>query len=217
MTTRLFTDLERKITPTAPGCPQPVIKQHVRDAAIAACKATLAWRYEQDPIPLTPGVYTYEYETPEDSEVVAIFQTSLNDLVFPAVSLDVLLARFPAWPATATTDRAQPAVVSQFDTDHFVVAPVPDDVDTYTIKMFLALRPTQDADGMDKTIFDELEELIMHGALFRILSIPEQSWSNGKLAEFHGKQTTYKTSMQRAVANLGAGRASLRVRPVPFS
>lgn len=217
MTTRLFSTMVSKITPYAPGCPEPVIIQQVRDAAIEACENTLVWRYEQEGIPLTPGVYTYDYETPTDSEVVAIFQTAIDDAVVPTVTLEQLLGAYPSWPSTATADRSAPALVAQFDPDHFVVAPVPDTPTTpRMLKMFLALRPVPGCSGMEEVFFDEIEQLIMHGALVKLLSMPDKSWSNTDLADYHARQTVFKTASRRARANLGNGRASLTVRMVPF-
>lgn len=216
MTTRLFTSLEYKLTPYVPGCPQPVIKLHVRDAAIETCENTLAWRFEQDLIPLTQGIVQYDYEVPEDTEVVAIFHTTINGIRTPAVTLEQMVAQYPQWPDPSSEFRASPQLVSQFDPDHWVVGPVPDDQGPYSVKMILALRPTPDCDGMDKTVFDECEQLIMHNALARVLSIPDKSWTNNNLAEYHAKQSVFKTAARRAKANLGAGRASLAARMVPF-
>ena len=56
MDTRTFISLENKIAANVPGCPRPTIEQFVRDIAIEVCEKTLAWRYQQDPIVLTPGV-----------------------------------------------------------------------------------------------------------------------------------------------------------------
>lgn len=215
MTDRLFSTLVKKITPYAPGCPEPVIIQQVRDAAIEACENTLAWRYEQDILPLNTGVYQYDYETPDDTEVIAIFQCVLNNQLMPAVTLEQLITQYPNWPSYDTDQRTTPQVVAQFDPDHFVVAPVPDDT-AYSMKMFLALRPTPDADGMDKVFFDELEQLILHNSLVRLLSMPDKSWSDTDLAEYHAKQVVFKTASRRSRANLGNGRASLTVRAVPF-
>ena len=44
---RRFDSLVPRLSPSVPGCPQPVIEQHVRDAAIEACEKTLAYRHIQ--------------------------------------------------------------------------------------------------------------------------------------------------------------------------
>lgn len=218
MTTRLFKTVEGKITPITPGVPQPVIVQHVRDSAIEACERTLAWRYEQDAITLTPGVYQYDYEVPDQSEVVGVFHSAISGSALAPVSLEQLLGQYPDWPNTATDARGNPSLVAQYDPDHFVLAPVPDTPTTpYQIKMILALRPTMDATGMDQTAFDELEPLIVDGALKRLLSIPNQSWTNGDLADYYARQVVFKTASRRAKANHGTVRASLSVQFPPFA
>jgi hypothetical protein len=83
--------------------------------------------------------------------------------------------------------------------------------------MFLALRPTPDATGMDKTAFDECEQLITHGVLQHLHTLPDKSWTDYNLASYHAKQYTYKTALRRAKANLGATRAPLTVRMVPLA
>lgn len=217
MSTRLFSSLERKLAPSVPGCPLPVMVQFIRDAAIDVCENTLVWRFEQDAIRLTPGIYEYSYESPKDTEVVAIIHSAMNGQSVPFITQEDLHSKYPAWPETDTDDRSQPAVVSQFNPDGFLVAPVPDAADDYDLKMFLALRPTPSATGMNESIFDEVEALIVHGALYRLFSLPERSWTNADLATYHARQTTFRMTSRRAKANLGVGRATLTVRMVPFN
>jgi len=72
MAIRLFSDLVNRLASSAPGCPQPVIIAHIRDAAIEATARTLAWRYEQPDIRLTQGVVDYAFSVPSSTEVHAI-------------------------------------------------------------------------------------------------------------------------------------------------
>jgi len=222
MATRTFVSLENKIAANVPGCPRPTIEQFVRDIAIEVCEKTLVWRYEQDPITLTSGVYEYDYDIPTGSEVVAVIHAALNsgveflNTLDPAVQED-LHRMYPDWPSADANKRSSPRFVGQFDPDHFVVAPVPDSTRVYTVKMFLALRPTPDATGMDKIAFDECEQLITHGVLQHLHTLPDKSWTDYNLASYHAKQYTYKTALRRAKANLGATRAPLTVRMAPLA
>lgn len=217
MAMRSFTSLESKLAPSVPGCPRPTLIQYVRDAAIEVCERTLAWRYEQPIITMTPGVYEYEYETPEDSEIVAVMFAALNNSPIKAVMQEELHHLYPSWPDSDVTKRSTPAVISQFDPDHFIVAPVPDNSEAYRLKMFVALKPSPTATGMDKTALDELEPLIVHGALQQLLVLPEKSWTDRELATYHAKQYTYKTASRRAKANLGIARASMSVQMRPLA
>ena len=71
MSDRTFLSLVTRLAPSVPGCPQLIVEQYVRDAAIEVCERTLSWRYEQPKIRLTPGVYEYPYENPLGTEIHA--------------------------------------------------------------------------------------------------------------------------------------------------
>jgi len=217
MPVRKFVSMESKLAPSVPGCPRPTLEQYVRDAAIEVCEKTLVWRYEQPLIRLTPGVYDYEYETPEDTEIVAVIYAAINGAPIDPITQEKLHMLFPDWPSPDASKRADPRYVSQFDPDNFVVAPVPGSDKPYDMKMFVALKPTPTATGMDKTAFDECEQLIMHGALQHLLILPNKSWTDRELAGYHAKQFAYKTASRRAKANLGVARASMTVQMRPLA
>ena len=46
MADREFVSLAPRLASDVVGCPQPVLVQHIRDAAIDACERSLAWRYQ---------------------------------------------------------------------------------------------------------------------------------------------------------------------------
>lgn len=97
MPTRLFSDLLPRVAPSAPGCPQPLLIQHIRQAARRVCERTLVWRYTQPVFNLTPGVHEYVYNKPVDSEVHVLFGAMVNDNPLPRLTLEHALALFPEW------------------------------------------------------------------------------------------------------------------------
>jgi len=217
MADRTFNSVVTRLAPSVPGCPNPIIEQYVRDAAIEACERTLAWRYEQPMIRLTPGAYDYAYDTPTQAEVHAFLTASINGAQIEPVTLEQLHDMMPDWPSRDPNKRATPRYVTQLDPDHFSVAPLPDDAVDYDIKMIVALKPLRTATGMDKTVLDELENVIMHGALQHLLVLPDRNWSDRELAAYHAKQFTFKLTERRARANIGASRSSLTVQMRPFA
>lgn len=217
MATRTFLSLANRLSPSVPGCPLPVIANYIRDAAVEVCERTLAWRYEQPVIRLTPGVYEYPYETPSDTEVHAFLTVSVNREAAQPLMIEDIHTKFPHWPDLAEEYRSNPRYVAQFDVDNFAVAPIPDDSKTYDVKMILALKPLRTATGMDKSVFDDLENVIMHGALQHLLVLPNKPWSDRELAAYHAKQYLAKTVERRARANLGAGRATVSVQMQRFA
>jgi hypothetical protein len=119
-------------------------------------------------------------------------------------------------PDSIVADGSTPQSITQVNADKFVILPLPDAQRTYQCRMFLALKPKRNASAMDEFIMDELEEVIMHGALQHLLVLPNQAWSDRELAAYHAKQYVYQTSERRARANLGNVRGTMRARMQPF-
>jgi hypothetical protein len=119
-------------------------------------------------------------------------------------------------PDSIVADGSTPQSITQVNADKFVILPLPDAQRAYQCRMFLALKPKRNASAMDEFIMDELEEVIMHGALQHLLVLPNQAWSDRELAAYHAKQYVYQTSERRARANLGNVRGTMRARMQPF-
>jgi len=217
MATRLFSDMVNRLSPSAPGAPQPVLVAAIRSAAIDACERTLAWRYEQPDVTLTTAVESAAYAVPAETEVHAILTASINGVTAPSLTLEAVHARYPKYPDNSASELSQPRFVTHVDPDTFYVVPVPDAVSTYLVAMFVALKPLRTATGMDQAIMDELENVIVHGALQELLVMPERTWSDKELAAYHAKQYAFKSAERRARTNVGAGRASLTAYAPPLA
>lgn len=118
-------------------------------------------------------------------------------------------------PDSVIADASTPRSICQVTPDKFIVLPLPDDA-TYTMRMFLALKPRRNATAMDEVIFNELEEVILHGALQHLLVLPNSHWTDRELAAYHAKQYTYQIAERRARANLGNVRGLMRAKMQPF-
>jgi len=222
MTTRDFSSLVPRLQPSVPGCPHQTVVQYIRDAAIKACEKTLAYRYQQPVFNLTPGTYVYTFRKPADTQVHAVFITLMNNEPLEVLPLDKALALYPAWADKYTTSASiaefgsEPRSITQISPNEFAVLPLPDAERTYAVRMFYALRPTRSATDIDEVIFDDLEDVIMHGALQQLLVLPDASWSDRELAAYHAKQFLSQTAERRARANLSNSRGMMRVQMQPF-
>lgn len=97
MSTRTFESLVYKVSPSAPGCPQPTIVQYIRDAAIRTCERSLYWRYQIPVFNLSPGVPRYVFNKPADTDVHAIFEALVNCNPLDRVTLEQAIYRYPCW------------------------------------------------------------------------------------------------------------------------
>lgn len=211
MATALFSTMINRLAANAPGAPHPVLTSHIRTAAISACERTGAWRYEHATITTVAGTYEYAFVPQSGAEVHTILTASINGANLPSKTLEEIHRLYPKYPSSVTAERTTPQYIFQNNPDTFHVALVPDN-GTDKIEMFVVQKPLRTATGMEGTVMDDLEDVIVHGALQSLLTMPETTWSDTELAAYHAKQFTFKVSERRARANLGAGRATLTAR-----
>ena len=83
--------------------------------------------------------------------------------------------------------------------------------------MFVALKPMRNSTGFEEAFFNDLQDVILHNTLQRILIMPNQNWSDREGAAYHAKQYLFKLSERRARANLGNVRGKVYARMQPFS
>ena len=223
MTTRAFSTLSARISASAPGCPHPLLVQHIRDAAIHVCERTLAWRYEQPGFNLIPGQYQYSFNKPSDTQVQAVLFATMNGSSLEVLTLDDARSVYPEWPTNSTTPTAiqengsQPRSLAQVNTYQYVVLPAPDAEDTYAMRMIYALKPSRDTLEMDADVFDQYEESIYHRTLMTLVVMPKVDWTDRELAVYHAKRYAFTLAEARAQANLGVFRGSMSVRFPPFA
>ena len=119
-------------------------------------------------------------------------------------------------PEEVVAKASEPRIVTQLAPDKYIVLPLPDG-ETYTMRMFYALKPSRNADSMDEAIFNELEEAIVHSVLQHLLVLPNVAWSDRELASYHAKQFLREVVERRARANLGNVRGTMRATAPKFA
>jgi len=114
-------------------------------------------------------------------------------------------------PDSIVADGSQPRSFAQLTPDRFIVLPLPD-AEEYHLRLFLALKPSRTALGMEEMIFNELEDAIAHSALQSLLAVPNENWMNLELAAYHARQFVFHVTERRARGNTGNARATLHAR-----
>ena len=92
-----FSALLPRVSPSVPGCPQALMVQHIRDAAIRVCERSLMWRWVEPKYPLLPGVFEYAFNKPLNADVHVIFDAMMNDMPLEKLTLEQALKIYPAW------------------------------------------------------------------------------------------------------------------------
>lgn len=103
MTLTPFSSLVPEVAISAAGCPDFVIEGYLRKAAIRTCERTHYWRTVLPGIPLTPGVWSYQFTgMPDQSEVFTLMGATMNGQRLPVVPPDVFTCYFTGWTGSDT-------------------------------------------------------------------------------------------------------------------
>ncbi len=217
MATRLFSTLVDRITPNVPGCPQPVVINYARLAARDVCRRTLAWTYVQPDITFVDGTFSYTFTPPAETDVTKVLFAEINDASFTAAPIEVLAASYPYWPTSTAIYRGSPQHYATSTPGTFLVAPCPDGVLTYVLRMLVALVPQLSATGMEQAVLDAIEPAVIHGTLEQLLVLPERPWTSTELAAYHAKQYIHSVAAYKAEVLLGPTKTSLVVKQRPLA
>lgn len=253
MADRAFSSLIPRINSSVPGCPQPLMEQAIRNTAIRSCERTLFWRHVEPVVTVSPGVHQYFYRKPQNTDVHAVFEATINDSALERLTLEQALHKYPQWadlyagvsyeelwagsgalngaayneqglnagaafqmPEAALDGASEPRAMTQLTPDQYVLLPLPDDDDPYRLRLVYALKPKRTAEGMPQYLFDEIEDVLFHGALQELLVLPNGAWGDRELAAYHAKQYLSHVTERRARANLGNMRGTMAVQMRPF-
>ncbi|MED5545699.1 MAG: hypothetical protein VYD90_10655 [Pseudomonadota bacterium] len=158
------------VRPYAPAVPEPVAEAQVRNAAREFCEATKCWRII-DTIPVRG----------DEIEVLCVPpQATLHELeraIFNKVQLAPIAA-----DQVDPEEEGDPHSIFQIQPN--TVSITPRGASGFlTVSMFL--KPSQDAEVLPAFLLDQWGEAIGHGALARILELPNQPYTDPNAAMRH--------------------------------
>lgn len=157
----------------APGCPDPTMYFGVRQAAIEFCERTRLWRYEDD---FTVSADDAEViSAPNGAEIHEIEAVFFNGQELEPKATSWLDVHMRGWRAGELSGL--PKYFTQAEPD--TIRLVPQEAGKVNVSVWL--KPAQNADALPDWIVDQHRETISHGALSRILLIPNQAFTNPEL------------------------------------
>lgn len=182
---KLWADFYDYLMADVPGCPFVAATFALRQSAIAFCEQSLAWTYVHPDIAVVNDTEQYAYEPPAGALVHAVVYATFKDV---EISVNTKQDDMRIWNWRNQTGTPQyvlggPSVLT--------LVPTPDVEGT--LKLIVALKPDNDATGIDDDIFKEYHEAIVHGALAKLMLSPRKPYTNAELAAFHMAQFAAKT------------------------
>lgn len=177
-----FSTLFPLIRIEVPECPDILIEDAVRRAAIEFCERTTFWRETIDDIYTTGTLSEYDIDTPYDTSLVEIIWATYDGKSLASKTESQILEYTSG--QTAYYSLLNPRVLK--------LAPQPQGG---VVRIRAALKPKTTANKIRDYVYEEWSEAFYHGALERLLMMSGKPWGNPQDALYHSGQ------FQEAVAD----------------
>ena len=195
------------IRPYLPECPDVVIADAVKDAAIEFCDETECW-IETTDIVVVPN----EREIPFASLTFPSTVTPVHITWLGNADGD-LTARTPRW-----LDRYRPQWRYENGPPEFYTMPVrgtvllltPHPEESLTLDVEVAVKPSDTATEGPDDLYEDYRKEIQAGAIAALAEIPNKPWTNPKLAE--RSFATFEAGKGKAIAKATRGNARAPLR-----
>jgi len=176
----LISDLAQLLRIKAREAPAFMLERLVRESAREFFRKSRAWRVDFSGA-ITAGSNAYSFTQPTGTLVhdiiYAKLQTSNTNLAYLRDAGKAYVT--PDFESGSTDSK----YVTLVDNDTFELLPTPTADDIVTMKIVLSI--TRTATEIDDAIVDEFEDAILDGALYRLYEMPQESWSDIKLSQYH--------------------------------
>ena len=193
------------VRPFAPGVPDVVAEQYIRQAAIDFCERTRLWRFED-----TYSVTAADCEaiaTPADSVLHDIEVVLFNGQELRPMTTSDLDRLSPGW-RDGSASTGLPMYFTQIEQNTIKIVP-PMDGELY---LCLRLKPSQDATTLPDFIAQEYRQAIGWGALGSLLMTPNQSYTAPDMAQFYATKFEQKIDRLNLKGSTGQQNAPKRTR-----
>lgn len=203
-----MTDLEdflTKVLPFAPGCPEPTAFEHIRNAAMEFCEETKLWRAEDTfDVGDDPNVMC----VPQGAVIHEIERCDFNGKRLEPASVGFLDDTHPDWRSDEFRLDGVPRFFTQVCPDTVRVVPHQQG----RLKVFLRLKPAEDAEQLPDFIATQHRSLIGWGALASILMVPGQPFTDPSRAVYFQAKFDQALGRKSKLQAAGQQRAPIRTK-----
>lgn len=198
-----------RLLPYVPACPEPLAQQAVVDAAIEFCESTLIDVVELDPETTVQGIADYNFTLPPQTNLVTVAKVKLDDAFIAPVTADVGrgLLLPPGAPARYYVREVDGSISLTL---------VPPPADSKELSVVCAVKPTRNATQLSDKLFNDWADAIVELALYRIMSVPGQPFSNPEMAVLYRRKASTAMSDARWESSRGRSRVMFSAAMKPF-
>lgn len=204
-----------------PGCPDPTAEQALLDTAIEFCEETQVLRLVSGPTPMTAGQRTYDLDVPAGHEVSRVLQVWCGArrlaLAPAAMVSNALMYTEDVGDEQAPTGTPTAAHVTEPFTITLYPTPDAHAAADRRLTAIVALKPSRTATSLADELFNDWAEGLVHGALYRLTSMPGTTYANGGVAADSFSRYRLAINRARIEANRGRVGSPISVRATPFA
>lgn len=208
----------------APNCPSFIILDELRNTLIDFCINTDIYMQDLTPFVVASNINQYDasdLDIPGGTElnhIIDIFRTN-SDSSTSQVSQKKLVplkarAQIGSQSIFSVYGKGRVEYYAQKDHETILVAPTPET--TETLYALYSLKPTQTATSVPDIIANEYQEVIVHGALYRLQMMKDSPWSDLQAADLNKRMYDKGEALAVRKTKYGGVGAPLTVKYQEF-
>lgn len=197
-----WADFSPYVLPYVTGCPEPVMEQHVKLAAIEFFRRTLSYRQVLDPV-TTDGTALVPLDAPMQTQIIKIKSVTVGDHDFPLVETSHGLE----------LSRTHPGREFAFTQDGRTLVVYPIQPAGIQVIAEAAVAPSVTSTTLDDAQAMQHMQDIAHGAVASIKRIPGQPFSDLAGSPVH--QAMFEARVSTVAAKHSRGVMAAKMRSFP--
>lgn len=191
------------VLPYVTGCPEPTVEAHLRQAAIAFCAQTMAWKASLPPLSGNGTATSFTMVPPTDGRVHRLLRVVLNTPGIEPMSIELLS---PDDGAYRMLDEGSLRPIA-FTPDGTSLTVWPAQPTGTSIVATAVVKPSQTAAGVPDALFEDYAQDIADGALATLLAMPGKSWTDLATAGIKGSQVSSRKATVARIVERGQARS----------
>lgn len=193
---------------TVGGAEVELIHHYIREAAIAFCELSEAWKLDILPIDVETGKKRYQLVAPlSDTEIVRVLHTKYNGNFINVMTYAEIAAN-----NLDDTASGNPCGYYQDLPDNLDLYPVPQSDIAMALECKVAIRPSRTANGIEAEIGKRYFNAIANGAKAMLFALPSKPWTDGAAFAFYNKLMIDAAAKAKNESSRGLGRGTLRTK-----
>jgi hypothetical protein len=183
------------ILPEVQGCPEPLINQHLVQAAIAFCQGSKVWTEIKTPIALVDNQSDYPVTPPVDAYTHDFRDVWVGARRLTPKSMADIAQLLPNWQ-TATSN--EPIYYNQASVrGSLTVYPKPTNTNGATLTVRAMYVPTAAATTLPDFLYERYLHAIAAGTKSTLMMLIGKAWANPAMASYYG--TVFDTAIDDAL------------------